>query len=226
MKKKSAIHGGFTLFEVILALMILGLLSGAVYTITSAALESTKATIVEQAGARRLEAFARVTRDAFLNLPADAKIFLRMGKASSGAPVPELVFSETTGTFGVASLSGGSLILSAKPRADGTRVFSILRVPANIPGSEYDRLLSQGAWIPLLPGVEKVAWSFWRQGEWVEEWPEGSGRPESVRLQFQYIDLPGSLLDFQFWIPPLAAPQVAPPVNEPTPKPSPTPNGP
>jgi prepilin-type N-terminal cleavage/methylation domain-containing protein len=226
MRKKSAIHGGFTLFEVILALMILGLLSGAVYTITSAALESTKATLVEQTGARRLEAFARITRDAFLNLPADAKIFLRMGKSSSGAPVPELIFSETTGTFGVASLGGGSLILSARPQADGTRVFSILRVPADIQGSEYDRLISQGTWIPLLPGVEKIVWSFRHDSEWVAEWPEGSERPESVRLQFQYIDLPGIVLNFQFWIPPLAAPQVAPPANEPTPSPSPTPNGP
>jgi prepilin-type N-terminal cleavage/methylation domain-containing protein len=226
MRKKSAIHGGFTLFEVILALMILGLLSGAVYTITSAALESTKATIVEQAGARRLEAFARVTRDAFLNLPADAKIFLRMSKSSSGAPVPELVFSETTGTFGVASLGGGSLILSAKPRADGTRVFSILRVPADIQGSEYDRLLSQGAWIPLLPGVEKVAWTFWRQGEWVDEWPEGSERPTLVRLCFEYIDLPGSVLDLQFWIPPLAPPQEAPPNQGASPTPQPSPNAP
>jgi prepilin-type N-terminal cleavage/methylation domain-containing protein len=226
MRKKSAIHGGFTLFEVILALMILGLLSGAVYTITSAAFESTKATIVEQTGARRLEAFARITRDAFLNLPADAKIFLRMGKSSSGAPVPELVFSETTGTFGVASLGGGSLILSAKPRADGTRVFSILRVPANIQGSEYDRLLSQGAWIPLLPGVEKVAWTFWRQGEWVDEWPEGSERPTLVRLCFEYIDLPGSVLDLQFWIPPLAPPQEAPPNQGASPTPQPSPNAP
>jgi prepilin-type N-terminal cleavage/methylation domain-containing protein len=226
MRKKSAIHGGFTLFEVILALMILGLLSGAVYTITSAALESTKATIVEQAGARRLEAFARVTRDAFLNLPADAKIFLRMGKSSSGAPVPELVFSETTGTFGVASLGGGSLILSAKPQADGTRVFSILRVPADIQGSEYDRLMSQGAWIPLLPGVEKVAWTFWRQGEWVDEWPEGSERPTLVRLCFEYIDLPGSVLDLQFWIPPLAPPQEAPPNQGASPTPQPSPNAP
>jgi prepilin-type N-terminal cleavage/methylation domain-containing protein len=226
MRKKSAIHGGFTLFEVILALMILGLLSGAVYTITSAALESTKATIVEQAGARRLEAFARVTRDAFLNLPADAKIFLRMSKSSSGAPVPELVFSETTGTFGVASLGGGSLILSAKPQADGTRVFSILRVPADIQGSEYDRLMSQGAWIPLLPGVEKVAWTFWRQGEWVDEWPEGSERPTLVRLCFEYIDLPGSVLDLQFWIPPLAPPQEAPPNQGASPTPQPSPNAP
>jgi prepilin-type N-terminal cleavage/methylation domain-containing protein len=225
MRKKRTRIAAFTLFEVILALMILGLLSGAVYSITVAALKSTKATLVEQAGSRRLEAFTRITRDAFLNLPAEAKIFLRFGKSSSGAPVPELVFSETTGTFGVASLGGGSLILSARPRADGTRVFSILRVPADLQGSDYDRLMEKGAWIPLLPGVEKVKWSFWRQGEWVEEWPEGSERPASVRLSFEYIDLPGSVLDLQFWIPPLAPPQAAP-SESPTPTPSPTPNAP
>ena len=246
MRKKRTRIAAFTLFEVILALMILGLLSGAVYSITVAALESTKATLVEQAGSRRLEAFTRITRDAFLNLPAEAKLFLRFGKSSSGAPVPELVFSETTGTFGVASLGGGSLILSARPRADGTRVFSILRVPADLQGSDYDRLMEKGAWIPLLPGVEKVKWSFWRQGEWVEEWPEGRGRadgvvtrqgewvaewpegserPASVRLSFEYIDLPGSVIDLQFWIPPLAPPQAAP-SESPTPTPSPTPNAP
>ena len=221
MRKRRASNKGFTLFEVILALMILGLLSGAVYSITAAALESTKATLTEQAASRRLEAFVRITRDAFLNLPADAKLFLRFGKASSGAPVPELVFSETTGTFGVSSLGGGSLILSARPRADGTRVFSILRVPADLQGIDYDRLMDQGAWIPLLPGVEKVSWLFWQQGEWVEEWPEGSTRPESVRLRFEYIDLPGSLIDLQFWIPPLAPPEASPQKS-----PNPAPNAP
>ncbi len=226
MRKSSASAGGFTLFEVILAMMILGLLSGAVYTITSASLESTKATIAEQAGMRRLEAFIRVTRDSFFNLPADAKVFLRMGKSSSGAPIPELIFSETTGTFGVASLGAGSLILSAKPMADGTRTFSILRVPADVQGSAYDRLIAEGAWVPLLPGVEKVEWTFWRQGEWVEEWPEGSERPAAVRLRFEYIDLPGSVLDLQFWIPPLAPPQVAPPNQGASPTPQPSPNAP
>ena len=221
MRKRRASNKGFTLFEVILALMILGLLSGAVYSITAAALESTKATLTEQAASRRLEAFVRITRDAFLNLPADAKLFLRFGKASSGAPVPELVFSETTGTFGVSSLGGGSLILSARPRADGTRVFSILRVPADLQGIDYDRLMDQGAWIPLLPGVEKVSWLFWQQGEWVEEWPEGSTRPESIRLRFEYIDLPGSLIDLQFWIPPLAPPEASPQKS-----PNPAPNAP
>jgi prepilin-type N-terminal cleavage/methylation domain-containing protein len=231
MRKNRTRIAAFTLFEVILALMILGLLSGAVYSITVAALESTKATLAEQAGSRRLEAFVRITRDAFLNLPAEAELYLRFGESSGGAPVPELVFSETTGTFGVASLGGGSLILSARPRADGTRVFSILRVPADLQGSDYERLMEKGAWIPLLPGVEKVKWSFWRQGEWMEEWPEGMNgtlyfsRPTSVRLSFEYIDLPGSVIDLQFWIPPLAPPQAAP-SESPTSTPSPTPNAP
>jgi prepilin-type N-terminal cleavage/methylation domain-containing protein len=226
MRKRISTNSGFTLFEVILALMILGLLSGAVYTITSAAMEATKATLTEQSGVRRLEAFVRVTRDAFLNLPADAKVFLRMAKSSVGAPVPELVFSETTGTFGVSSLGGGSLILSAKPRADGTRTFSILRVPADVQGIDYDRLMESGGWIPLLPGVEKVKWSFWRQGEWVEEWPEGSERPALVGLSFEYIDLPGSVIDLQFWIPPLAPPQAPPPAQNPGPTPQPSPDAP
>lgn len=211
MRIPAARRNAFTLFEVILALMILGLLSGAVYSITTASLESTKATMDEQRGARRLEAFVRITRDAFLNLPSDARVFLRIAKSSTGAPVPEMVFAETSGTFGVASLGGGSMILSARPRADGTRVFSILRVPADLGGSDYDRLLEQGGWIPLLPGVEKVVWTFFQQGEWVEEWPEGTGRPPLVRLQFEYIDLPGGTIDLQFWIPPVVPPQQAPP---------------
>jgi len=233
MTSRRAIQG-FSLFEVILALMILGLLSGAVYSITSAALESTKATMSEQRGARRLESFVRITRDAFLNLPSDASVFLRIAKSNTGAPMPEMVFADTSGTFGVASLGGGSMILSARPRADGTRAFSILRVPANVLGMDYDRLVEQGGWIPLLPGVEKVAWTFFQQGEWIEEWPEGAGRPQLVRLSFEYIEMPGSVIDLQFWVPPLAPPQQAPPAeggppgqpNEIEVNPPPTPNAP
>ncbi len=221
--KKATRNAGFTLFEVIMALMILGLLSGAVYSITSAALESSQATITEQAGCRRVEAFARVMRDAFLNLPRDARVFLKIGKSSSGAPVQEMVFAETSGTFGVASVAGGSLILSDRPRSDGTRTFSILRVPANMQGNDYDRMLANGPWIPILPSVEKVAWSFFRQGKWQETWADGAGRPEAVRLSFEYRDLPGTTLDFHFWVPPLAQPQ-APANQQPPPNPTPAPS--
>ena len=159
LQRKSG-QTGFTLFEVIMALMILGLLSGAVYSISSAALEASKSVITEQTSARRLEAFLRITREAFLNLPADANLSLRISKSASGAPVPELVFAETSGTFGVPSLGGGSLILAARPRADGSRTFSILRVPGEIDASEMERMVTKGDWISLLPGVNRVAWFF------------------------------------------------------------------
>lgn len=209
MRKASAKRrAGFTLFEVIMALMILGLLSGAVYSIAMAALETSKSVMTEQSSARRLEAFLRITRDAFLNLPADANLSLRMSQSSSGAPVPELVFAETSGTFGVPSLGGGSLILAARPRADGSRTFSILRVPAELDTSAMERLVAKGDWIPLLPRVSKVKWFFFNGNEWVEEWPQGGGRPQLVRLQFSYDPMGGAPIDVQFWIPPLAPPQA------------------
>ena len=86
-------RAGFTLFEVIMALMILGLLSSAVYSISTAALEASKSIIMEQTSARRLEAFLRITREAFLNLAAYGNLSFRISKSASGAPVPELVFT-------------------------------------------------------------------------------------------------------------------------------------
>ena len=213
MKKANFLQhrqAGFTLFEVIMALMILGLLSGAVYSISSAALEASKSVITEQTSARQLEAFLRITREAFLNLPADANLSLRISKSASGAPVPELVFAETSGIFGVPSLGGGSLILAARPRADGSRTFSILRVPSEIDASAMERLVTKGDWISLLPGVSRVAWFFFNGNEWVEEWPQGAGRPQLVRLQFSYNPMAETLIDVQFWIPPLAPPQAPP----------------
>ncbi len=212
---------GFTLFEVILALGLLALLTGAVYSISSAALDASRSTLDEQFAVRRLESFLRVTREAFLNLPREGSVFLRMTSSASGAPVPEMVFREAAGVFGISSLGGGSLILAARPRADGSRSFSMLRVPANMQGAELSRYSVDGPWVALLPGVERVKWTFFVNGEWREEWPEGAGRPLAVRLEMECRDVPGYPVDAQFWIPPLAA--APPPQAGPTPETSPTP---
>jgi prepilin-type N-terminal cleavage/methylation domain-containing protein len=212
MKPASRIRRGscrraFTLFEVIMALMILALLTGAVYSITGAALETSKATIDEQVTARRIEAFLRVTRDAFLSLPREGKVHLAFSKSASGAPVPEIIFEEASGLFGIPSLGGGSLILAARPQADGSRTMSLLLVPKDVPGTELDRLKSGNAWIPLLPRVARIKWLFFANGEWKEEWPPESGRPLAARLQMEALDMAGTPLDNQFWIPPVSGTQ-------------------
>ncbi len=211
----------FTLFEVILSLMILALLTGAVYSITSAATETSMATLDEQVSVRRIEAFLKVTRDAFLNLPRDGKVQLRFSKSSTGAPVPEIIFEEAAGLFGIPSLGGGSLILAAKPRADGSRTMSLLRIPKDLHGEQLENLKSGNSWIPLLPRVEKVKWSFFADGEWKEEWLPENGRPLAARLQLEYLDMAGSKIDCQFWIPPVTAvPQAAPKPPAPASSPS------
>jgi len=208
----------FTLFEVILALMILGMLTGAVYSITSAATGASRATMEEQSSVRRVEAFLKVTRDAFLNLPREGSVHLEFSKSASGAPVPELIFEEAPGVFGVPSLGGGSLILAARPRADGSRTVSLLLVPRDPGIGELDRLKGGNGWIPLLPRVEKVKWSFFANGEWKDEWPRENGRPLTARLEMEYLDMGSSKIDVQFWIPPLAtAQQNQPPAPTPAP---------
>lgn len=219
MKRPAA---GFTLIEVVMALALLALLTGGVYAISSAALDASRSTLDEQFAVRRLESFIRVTRSAFQNLPREGEVFLRMGRAPSGAPVPEIVFREAAGLFGIPSLGGGSLVLAARPRADGSRTFAILRVPRDVQGREADRFLETGPWIPLLPRVEKVRWLFFQGGEWREEWPEGSGRPVSIRLQAEALDVGGRPIDVQFWVPQLSeAPPAQPAAPSPTPSPAP-----
>jgi len=216
-------HSAFTLFEVILALMILALLTGAVYGIAAAATEAAKATMSEQVSVRRLEAFLKVTRDAFLNLPREGKIYLKIAKSPTGAPVPEMTFEESPGVFGIPSLGGGSLILAARPQADGSRTMSLIVVPRDLPPTDLDRLKSGGSWIPLLPRLERVKWSFLANGEWKDEWPPENGRPLVVRLEMEYLDMGGSRIDAQFWVPQLAAAPAPQPSPSPPPSPAPEP---
>jgi type II secretory pathway component PulJ len=209
---------------VILSLALLGLLTGAVYSITLAASGASQATMSEQASVRRLEAFLKVTRDAFLSLPREGRVQLRFSKSPSGAPVPELIFEAVSGVFGVPSLGGGSLILAARPRADGSRTMCLLVAPPNLSGPELESLKSGNSWIPLLPRVERVKWSFFANGEWKDEWLVENGRPLTVRLEMENRDMGGSKIDAQFWIPPLAS--AAAPPTPPTPPTPPAPPAP
>lgn len=195
---------GFTLFEVILALAILVLLSGAVFSLTLSVIDAASATRSGQLTSRRLDAFLRVARDAFLGLDAQGEVFLRV-KNEHGSPVPELVFQKTTGAFGIPTLAGGRLVLAARPQADGTRVMALRHLPRESPGTGSHA----PPWIDLLPEVERIRWKFYAQGQWTDEWEPGRGRPELVVLEFQYRALPGPPVEAVFYVPPLSNPPSA-----------------
>ena len=200
----------FTILEVILSMAVLALLTGAIYAISMAAMQATQETLEEQLTIRRLEGFLRITRDAFLNLPAKGSVYL---DSSSNNGIPDLFFDNANSLFGIPSLGGGILVLSARPRPDGTRTFSILRLPKNAQGNDRDRLYQEGHWTSLLPKVIKPHWSFFRNGQWLDEWPQGAGRPQLVRLEMNLRAFHDPIVA-TFYLPPISGMGAIPSLND------------
>lgn len=212
---------GFTLIEVVVSMGILALLAASVYAIVGSTIGASREALDQQLQLRRVDAFLRVTRDAFLNLPAEGTVAYEAAKSPGGQTEQRLLLGKARGIFGIPSLGGGSLVLAARPRSDGTRTFTLIRVPPNIQPLEQERVLS-GPGIPLLPGVVKPRWSFFTDGNWSEEWPQGSPRPSLVRLQFQMDALPDPV-DAIFFVPNVSPPATSNASASPTPPPAPTP---
>ena len=213
--------GGFTLFEVVLSMGILALLAASVYAVVSSAIGASSAAMDQQLALRRIDAFLRVTRDAFLNLPAEGTVTLEIGKASGGEAEQRLVIGKAQHIFGIPSLAGGTLVLAARPRSDGTRTITMLRIPPNAQERDREKVMGS-AGVPLLPKARKPRWSFFQNGAWTEEWPAGSPRPLLVRLQMEMDAIPDGV-EAIFYVPPVSPPPAATPPGQGTsPAPSPS----
>jgi len=219
-------HRGFTLIEVVVSMGILALLAASVYAIVGSSITAARVAMDQQLVLRRVDAFLRVTRDAFLNLPAEGTVSYDVGKVGGGQAEQRITLTKARNLFGVPSLGGGSLVLAGRPQSDGTRTMTMLRISPNAqPLDRAHALEAPGT--PLLPGVLKPHWSFFANGDWTEECPEGSPRPLLVRLRCELKDLPDPI-EAIFYVPPLVAPQTNAPAPleaaTPAPTPSPTPS--
>ena len=202
----------FTLLEVILSMAILAMLAASVYAITNSSISAARSAMDQQLVLRRLDAFLRVTRNAFLNLPGQGTVSLQIGKGKGGESEPRLILGKVQGIFGMPSLGGASLMLAAKARSDGTRTICMVRIPARLSDRELETALDAPG-IPLLPNVRKPRWSFSQGDKWKEEWPVGSPRPQLVRLHLELDEIPDPV-EAIFYVPPVAASQVAPASNQ------------
>jgi len=204
--------GGFTLLEVILSMGILALLSASVYAIVSASIGSSRTAMEQQLAVRRLDSFLRVTRDTFLNLPPQSTVSYEVGKSAGGQPEPRLLLTKVQGILGMPSLAGGKAVLAARPRSDGTRTITLLRIPPHATKQEQEAALSSKG-IPLLPKIRNPRWSFFQGGAWRQEWPTGSPRPELIMLEGDLDGIPDPV-EAVFYVPQLTATaQATPPVN-------------
>jgi prepilin-type N-terminal cleavage/methylation domain-containing protein len=203
-------RSGFTLVEIVISMAILALLAGSIYGIVSSTISASQTAMSEQLTLRRLDSFLRVTRDAFLNLPGQGSVYLQIGRSQGGEAEQQLVIAKPQAIFGIPSLAGGSLILAARARSDGTRTMTLLKIPANANDQEIKEAM-EATGMPLLPRLRKPRWTFKDSdpsSDWKEEFPVGSPRPILVRFQTQIDELPDPV-EAVFFVPPIP-PQVAP----------------
>jgi len=203
----------FTLIEVVVSMGILALLAASVYAIVGSSITASRIAMDQQLVLRRVDAFLTVTRDAFLNLPAEGSVSYEIGKGAGGQAEQRITLVKARNLFGVPSLGGGKLVLAARPQSDGTRTITLLRIPPNAQPLDITHAL-EAPGIPLLPRVIKPRWSFYANGNWTEEWPEGSPRPSLVKLQFELNDLPDPIESI-FQVPTVTSTQTSTPSPQP-----------
>lgn len=214
---RNRVMGGFTLFEIMLAVAIFILLAGGIYATVNAAVRATATLTEENVQAQRLNAFVSLLRGTFHNLPATAQ-FSGGVRSEGGDGFAEIVLRDAPGVFawGMGGPSAGLAVLSARPRLGGGRDIGLLLLPGNLEEMELRLALEQGAWLRLLPDLRSVQWRFFdeQQQEWVEEW-SGGRRPTLVELNLQLLgeEIPRK---FVFWVPPLEEMRIseAPSVDE------------
>lgn len=209
---------GFTLLEIILSMSILALLSLSVYAIVNSSIGASRTAMEEQLGTRRLDAFLSVMRDAFLNLPPQGTVALEIAKIPGGETEQRLLLGKVQGILGMQSLAGGTAVFAARPRSDGTRTITFLRIPPNSDDRKSGEALAATG-IPLLPKIRKPRWTFFQNGNWLEEYPTGSPRPQLVRFEGDLDGIPDPVQAI-FYVPPLAGSQaqgIAPPAPSPSP---------
>lgn len=216
-------RSGFTLVEVILAMLIFSLLAGAVFLSVSAVSNASAVLGVEQMNHRKLDAFVRWCRRGFSNLTGQSELFLRTRDAGAAGMAVELGLRRSPGAFSLGEFDarGSDVLLSAVPDGRGGAVFSVARLPGGLVGDDFDRALGEAEWFPVLDGIRTLRWSFWNplENRFVEEWEEGRGMPEMIRLALTLLD--GNETEAVFRIPRLASPQTGGAPTQPTPSPEP-----
>lgn len=223
--RKSRCRSGFTLVEVILAMLIFSLLAGAVFVSVSAVSNASAVLGVEQMNHRKLDAFVRWCRQGFQNISGQSELFLRTRDAGAAGRAVELVLRRAPGAFplGEFDARGSDILLGAIPDGRGGAVFSVARLPGGLSGDAFDQELARAEWFPVLEGIRTLRWEFWNPAEeaFIEEWPEGRGLPERIRLRISLQD--GNEVEATFRLPRLSNPGANPVVPVPSPTPEPTP---
>lgn len=204
--------GAFTLLEVVIALTMLAMFSGTLFTLIQGSVKAAAEIQQLQKDNDQVNRFIAICRQTFQNLPATAILTLTVTEKNTPTQ-QELTISGAPEAFpfGISPISYKETILGIRPdyaasekSESGQQVYylGISRediVPkdvgqsAGITRTTGDGVAStddQGRyWMPLLPAVTSLTWRFYKEDEdiWEEEW-DSTDFPPLVEMNLLLAD--------------------------------------
>lgn len=191
-------EAGFSLFEIVVSMTILGIISSAVLSILWQAGDTASEIRDLDRNDEEVSRFLILLRESIENLPPEGTLAMTPASESTSG-FDELVIGNSATAFTFGEKVGGSeetviALRPALPSAGGEPQFDLAISRADfVPDEESnggmvfragpDDLLQADEegryWLPLMSGVTIASWRFWDedQREWLDEWTDDETMP-------------------------------------------------
>jgi Prokaryotic N-terminal methylation motif len=195
-------HPAFTLIEVVLALSILVLLAGALFSTVKVTMETTAVLQQTQQFRQKIFGFFTLVEETFRALPASA-LLVWGTREEQGLGLPEIILREAPGAlaWGERRLFSGEIALVTRAEANRTITLGLERREVEL---STGQMKPNPPWLPLLTQLKKVQWRFFdsRNGNWQEFWNDGATHPTLIELSLEF-EGETERWSHVFWLPPL-----------------------
>lgn len=211
LAQRSPLHG-FTLMEIVIAMTILGMITGTLFALIQGSVRGAAEIERIQRENSSINRFLDICRKTFTTMPSTATLTLTLLDPNSPTTSgQELTISGAPHSFGFGfnPLSYQDTILGLRPDPAGatdqngaTLNYLCLSREDLIPQTDESGLAmrqettglsapdEQGRyWMPLLPDVVTLKWRFYKEADqtWLEEWDDGNW-PDLIEVQLLMKD--------------------------------------
>lgn len=206
MTRRQRLSSGFSLLEVVIALVILGMISGTLFAVIRGSVKGAFEVQRLQRENDQINRFLELCRYTFQSLPVSATLTLELVDSNVAEGPQELGIAgvPTCFAFGPNPVSYQETIIGLRPdlitptAEDGTPRYDLAISRADIipQTSDNEMVIQQAAealnvadeegryWMPLLNKVSNLHWRFFKEStdEWLDEWSE-SNLPDLIEIQ-------------------------------------------
>ncbi|MDF1825100.1 MAG: prepilin-type N-terminal cleavage/methylation domain-containing protein [Verrucomicrobiales bacterium] len=203
---------GFSLFEIVVAMVILGLITTSIFSIVWQAGDTAAEIRSLDKRGEEVERFVSLLRETIEGLPPEAGFTITPAE-DSGSGYHELFLENTPTSFTFGELVGSceEAYIALRPGEilpTGEQGFDLALsrsdfLPDDSDGSGMAFRVGSGAlldededgryWLPLLTGIRGASWRFWDDDsqEWLEEWTDEEKLPPL--MEFSLLDRDSSV---------------------------------